>query len=36
MKQKNLWILLIVLAVVAAAFVFFYRSGGIGSATLEE
>ncbi len=36
MKQKILWILLVVLAVVVVASVFFYRSGGIGSGTLEE
>ena len=36
MKQKNFWILLIVLAVVAAVFFVVYRSGGLGSATLEE
>ncbi len=36
MKQKSIWILLAVLAIAAVVFVFFYRSGGIGSATLEE
>ena len=35
MKQKNLWILIAVL-VVGAIVVFFYRSGGLGSGTLEE
>lgn len=35
MKQKSLWILLAVL-IIGAVFVFFYRSGGMGSATLEE
>jgi hypothetical protein len=36
MTRKIVWVLLVVLAIAAVVFVFFYRSGGIGSATLEE